>query len=152
MDFTPITEFLYIGTTPRSEDYALLRRMGVGLVINMRFEQKPQPDPFVQPLPVLWLPAFDTPLVPIPVKLLSKGVRAALVTIQRGEKVYTYCAKGVHRGAAMGAAILIAQGHSAEEAMRLIKQRRNVADPQTWYIRWPIQRFADHWKRQRVMQ
>jgi len=51
-----------------------------------------------------------------------------------------------HRGVAMGAAILIAQGLPAVEAMQLIKQRRAVADPYIWYIRRRIERFAQRWQ------
>jgi len=146
MDFSKITDSLYIGTTPRSEDYDILRQLGFDLVINMRIEQRPQPDPHVPPLLVLWLPVFDTPLLPIPVRALVKGVIAALKTISDGGKVYVHCAAGVHRGAAMGAAILIAQGYSFDKAIQLIKAGRNNADPEVWYIRRSIQRFTIYWQ------
>jgi protein-tyrosine phosphatase len=145
MDYSQITDQLYIGTTPHSTDYHTLREMGVGLVINMRFERKPHPDFHHPPMPVLWLPSVDSPLFPISIKKLSRGVSAALQTIQKGQAVYVHCHHGLHRGVAIGAAILIGLGHSAEEAMHLVKQRRQVADPYTWYIRRRIERFAAYW-------
>ena len=149
MDFSKITESLYIGTTPRTEDYQTLRDLGVELVINMRIERPPYPDLVESPLSVLWLPTFDSPLVPIPLGALFKGVRAALEKLEDGGKVYVHCAAGSHRGVAMGAAILIALGYEPQEAMQRIKQNREIADPYIWYIRRRILRFADKWNNHR---
>jgi hypothetical protein len=145
VDYSQITDQIYVGTTPGPEDYHILRELGVGLVINMRVERRPLPDPHQPPLPVLWLPTFDTPLLPIPIRTLHRGVTAALKVLKGGRGVYCHCAAGVHRSAAMGAAILIATGYSFEEAIRLIKLQRSVSDPHTWYIRRRIERFADSW-------
>lgn len=38
MNFSPITDDLFIGTTSSTEDYNYLRELGVRLVINMRVE------------------------------------------------------------------------------------------------------------------
>ena len=146
MDYSKITDQLFIGTTPRSGDYTTLRKLGVGLVINMRFERPPYPDPHIPPLPVLWLPSVDSPLLPISIKKLTRGVTAALETIHNGLAVYTHCHHGKHRGAAIGAAILIGLGYSPDEAMQLVAKRRLVADPHVWYIRRQIERFAAFWK------
>jgi protein tyrosine phosphatase (PTP) superfamily phosphohydrolase (DUF442 family) len=145
MDFSPITDNLFIGTTPSSNDYDQLRELGVGLVINMRVESRPQRDPFTPPLRLLWLPTFDSPLIPIPIKSLIRGTIAALETIQGGKKVYAHCAGGRHRGVTMGASILIAQGIDPHTAMTLIKQRRPIADPFVFYIRPRILKFAREW-------
>lgn len=145
MDFSPVTDNLFIGTTPTSNDYNHLRELGVGLVINMRVEYRPRMDPFTPPLCLLWLPTFDSPLIPIPIRALVRGTLAALETIQNGSKVYAHCASGRHRGVTMGAAILIAQGYDPHAAMELIKQRRPVADPFAFYIRPRILKFAREW-------
>jgi protein-tyrosine phosphatase len=145
MDFSLITDNLFIGTTPSSEDYDHLRGLGVELVINMRMEYRPRKDPFTPPLRLLWLPTFDSPLIPIPIKALHRGVIAALETIQNGGKVYAHCAGGRHRGVTMGAAILIALGYDSHAAMTLIKQRRPIADPFAFYIRPCILKFAREW-------
>jgi dual specificity MAP kinase phosphatase len=147
MDFSQITDHLFIGTTPRSEAYHTLRNLGVQLVINMRVERRPHPDLHDPPIPALWLPTFDTPLFPIPIRSLERGAQAALKTLDKGGKVYVHCAKGSHRGVAMGAAILIAQGYTPEEAMELIMERREVADPHAWYIKRRILRFAERWEK-----
>jgi protein tyrosine phosphatase (PTP) superfamily phosphohydrolase (DUF442 family) len=145
MDFSQITDDLFIGTTPSVRDYDTLRELGVQLVINMRIEHLPRKDPRVSPLSFLWLPTFDSPFVPIPIKYLIRGAAAALETIQNGGKVYAHCAGGRHRGVAMGAAILIAQGQDPESAMRLIAERRSFADPHAFYIRTRVLKFAREW-------
>jgi protein-tyrosine phosphatase len=145
MNYSKITEDLFIGTTPSAKDYHRLRELGVQLVINMRWEHRPRPDTHVEPLTFLWLRTFDSPLFPIPMRVLERGTQAALETIHEDGKVYAHCAGGRHRGVAMGAAILIAQGYDPHEAMALIKARRRVADPDVFYIRRRILRFAQQW-------
>lgn len=146
MNYSKITEELLVGTTPSVKDYDLLREMGVGLVINMRIERRPFPDLHASPLKFLWLPTIDWAPFPIPISMLKRGARMALETIQAGRKVLTHCAGGRHRGVAMGAAVLIARGYGAEEAMQLIATHRKEADPQVYYIRNRILRFAQQWQ------
>jgi protein tyrosine phosphatase (PTP) superfamily phosphohydrolase (DUF442 family) len=145
MNFSKITEQLYIGTTPNVKDYEILRDLGVRLVINMRWGLPPKKDTHSPAMESLWLPAIDSPIFPIPMRWLQSGVSAALEIIRAGGVVYTHCSRGRHRGPAMGACILIAQGNSALDAMQMIKQQRPVADPQVWYIRRRILKFAELW-------
>jgi protein-tyrosine phosphatase len=145
VEYSHITSDLFIGKTPRSEDYDELRELGVQLVISMRFERRPFPDRHNSPIEILWLPSFDSPLIPISMRTLQRGVEAALATIAEGGKVYVHCQAGVHRAVAMGSAILIAQGYKPQEAMQLIKQKRENADPDIWYIRRRILKFAETW-------
>jgi len=146
MDFSKITDTLFIGTTPRNEDYDLLRDLGVRLVINMRFEKRPPNERCYPPLKFLWLPTIDSPGFVIPICCLVRGVHAALETIQNGGRVYAHCQRGRHRGVAMGASILIALGYDPQEAMDLIKAQRPTADPDLFYIRSRILRFARAWQ------
>lgn len=146
MNFSKITENLFIGTTPSAKDYNQLRDLGVQLVINMRIEYPPRRDEHPNPLRLLWLPTFDTPLIWIPIKFLHRGVNIGLETIQSGGKVYAHCAGGVHRGVTMGACILIAQELESQDAMSLIKEKRPVADPFAFYIRPRILKFEREWK------
>ena len=146
MDFSQITEDLFIGTMPTATDYDHLRDLGVRLVINMRFMRGPQPDLHPEALNFLWLRTIDSPIILVPVQKLIQGTKAALETMRNGGKVYSHCAKGRHRSVAMGAAILIAQGHTPEAAMSLIKAKRLIADPGMYYIRSRILMFAQSWQ------
>jgi len=146
MNLSRITDDLFIGTTPLVDDYQRLRNLGVRLIINMRWEHRLRPDTHAEPLSLLWLRTIDSPFFPIPIRALQRGALAALETIRARDKVYTHCAGGRHRGVAMGAAVLIAQGHSPHEAMEMIKARRPFADPDVFYIRNRILRFAQKWE------
>src|SRR5687767_1336947 len=146
MNFSSITNDLFIGTTPFIQNYDQLRELGVQLVINMRLTHYPKADAYAQPLIFLSLRTVDSPFFPIPIQKLQRGAQMALETIRDGGKVYAHCAGGRHRGVAMGACILVAQGHSPLEAMKLIKDRRSFADPHIYYIRNQILRFALEWQ------
>jgi hypothetical protein len=146
MNFSQITDTLFIGNTPDRTDYDTLRDLGVRLVINMRFEKRSVSDLHQPPLHFLWLPTIDSPGLVIPIRFLVRGVHAALETIQAGGRVYAHCAWGRHRGVAMGAAILIALGYTPIDAMELIKVQRPIADPDLFYIRSRILRFAQTWE------
>ena len=146
MDFSSITDDLFIGTTPFTQNYDQLRGLGVRLVINMRLTHYPKADAYAQPLIFLSLRTVDSPFFPIPIQKLQRGAQMALETIRDGGKVYAHCAGGRHRGVAMGACILVAQGHSPLDAMKLIKDRRSFADPHIYYIRNQILRFALEWQ------
>jgi protein tyrosine phosphatase (PTP) superfamily phosphohydrolase (DUF442 family) len=148
LNYSQITDTLFIGKTPLPKDYPSLAQMGIKLVINMRIERKPYKDPYNTGLKFLWLPSIDSPLLPIPIRLLHKGVSQAITVIREGGKVYIHCAGGIHRAVAMGACILIACGRTAREAMDLIVKHRNNADPKVWYIRRRILRFEETWNSQ----
>lgn len=148
MNYSPITPDLFIGTTPSVDDYQHLRDLGVKLVINMRRGQAPAPDPHLKPISFLWLRTFDSPFLPIPISKLLQGAQMAMQTIAEGGRVYSHCAYGRHRGVAMGACILIAQGYDPHAAMKLIKEKRSVSDPHIFYIRGRILKFARQWQGQ----
>jgi protein tyrosine phosphatase (PTP) superfamily phosphohydrolase (DUF442 family) len=145
MNFSQITDDLFVGNTPSTGDYDRLRDLGIRLIINMRYSRAPHPDLHPQPIATLWLPSIDSPFFPISISKLMRGAQSALETIQHGGRIYAHCAYGRHRGPAMGACILIAQGYEPQAAMKLIKQRRAVADPFAWYVRPRIIKFAHEW-------
>ena len=147
MNFSEITDDLFIGNMPSVEDYDQLHDLGVRLIINMRFSHGPKPDSHHPPIRTLWLRTIDSPLFPMPIHKLICGAQAALETIRSGEKVYAHCAYGRHRGAAMGACILIAQGMLPNDAAQLIESRRSVADPDAFYIKPRILMFAERWEK-----
>ena len=146
MNFSRITEDVFVGTTPGPEDFEHLRNLGVRLVINMRLWMGRPPAEGHPSLEYLRLRTFDSPLVPIPEEALIQGAHAALRVIGEGGRVYTHCSRGRHRSVAMAAAILIAQGLSAETAMQLIRARRPDADPEAPHIRPRIVAFGQMWR------
>ena len=67
MNFSKITDNLFIGDNPRRDEYDYLRDLGVRLIINMRFDRRPAIDLHQPPLDFLWLQTFDNPVLPIPI-------------------------------------------------------------------------------------
>lgn len=145
MNISQITDYLYVGVRPTPQDVEALIDLNIRLMISMIGSDRP-PEVFDRPpLRLLWLQTYDTFFTPIPVKKLMQGVQAAIPIIEAGGRVLVYCVRGRHRSVAMGAAILIARGYSAEDAMDLLRSRRPVADPRAWYIRRQIRKFEQAW-------
>ena len=78
LDFSAITDDLFIGSSPSRADYDRLRDQGVRLVINMRLERPPFRDQHKPPLKFIWLPTIDSPALVIPIRFLVNGTRTAL--------------------------------------------------------------------------
>jgi protein-tyrosine phosphatase len=144
LDFSQIHENLYLSAFPRSADQALINSLNIRLILAMHWI-KPSRELGQPPVRLLWLPTIDHPFTPIPMRTLLRGVESALPVIQDGYSVLVHCRWGVHRSVAMACCVLIGLGYTADEAMHLVKQRREVADPDIWYIRNRIRKFETFW-------
>jgi protein tyrosine phosphatase (PTP) superfamily phosphohydrolase (DUF442 family) len=145
MDISQITDYLFVGAEPCHDDVTEIQAQNVRLVISMMGERRPHRVFDESPLGSLWLPSYDTFFTPISITNLIKGVESAQKVIQSGARVLVHCQQGRHRSVIMAAAILIANGHSAEQAMTLLSARRQIADPRAWYVRRQIHRFEKYW-------
>jgi protein tyrosine phosphatase (PTP) superfamily phosphohydrolase (DUF442 family) len=139
-----ITDYLYISAWPRGEHVDEIITLGVRLVLSMHW-MRPTKTLGYPPVKLLWLPTIDKPFFPIPIKTLVKGVKAALPVINDGGSVLVHCKAGVHRSVAQAACVLIGMGYNADDAMRLIHEKRTVADPYVGYIQKRIRLFAREW-------
>jgi len=144
LNVSEITEYLYISAWPQGDHGEEIRALNVRLILSMHW-MRPAHTLGHPPVRLLWLPTFDTPLTPIPIAVLRRGVEAALPVIQEGWGVLVHCRYGVHRSVAMACSVLIGMGYTALEAMGLAKEKRAVADPYIWYIRRRIEKFERYW-------
>lgn len=147
-EYSQITDQLFVAAWPVGENYSEIVDLGVRLVINMDWIS-PDPKLGEAPLRLLTLETRDSPLTPMPMEKLWTGVRAAAEIMAAGDKVMVYCKGGVHRSVVMACCILIYQGYSADEAIRLVKQKRLVARPEDAHYRKVIEDFEVAWKKQR---
>jgi hypothetical protein len=147
-DVSAITDYLYISAWPRGDHAEEIRALNVRLILSMHWF-KPARSLGDDPIRLLWLPTVDNPFFPMPIRSFHLGVEAALPVIKDGYRVLTHCRAGVHRSVAMACCVLIGMGHSAEDAMRLVKEKRAVADPHAWYIRSRILKFEKEWLAQK---
>ena len=80
-DYSQIKDQLYVAAWPTGEDYNELKELGVRLVINIDWvpadEKLNEP-----PLSVLSLTEIDTPLTPMSMKNIWKGVDQAGKTLR----------------------------------------------------------------------
>jgi hypothetical protein len=125
-----------------------LEQLDINLVINMIFHLEHPELPSNPGVEVLWLRTIDLPITPIPMRILKRGVEAALPVIRDDGRVLVYCQAGRHRSVAMACCILIGMGYPAEEAMKLVSEKRERADPWIWYIQRRIRKFETYWKKQ----
>ena len=144
-DLSQITDYLFLSSLPKKEHADHICSLGVRLVISMPLYRPPRvyrqaPFQFVH------CPSMDSRLTPIPQFILKRGVYRALPVInEQGHNVLVHCKEGVHRSVAMACCILIAKGYTAEEAMHLVKEKREKADPYAGYISKRIEIFEADW-------
>jgi hypothetical protein len=149
-DVSRITDSIFLSSLPKHEHADHIWDLGVRLVVSMPLYRPPRVY-CRSPFAFTHCPTVDSPLVPMPLFMLRRGVAAALPVIERGDAVLIHCKAGVHRSVAMTTCILIAQGYASGDAMKFVKERRPVADPYAPHILSRILAFERDWhRRQRI--
>ncbi len=72
-DVSEITDYLYISAWPRGDHAEEIRALNVRLILSMHWI-KPSVMLGQPPVKLLWLPTFDNPLAPMPIRTLQRGV------------------------------------------------------------------------------
>ena len=144
LDASAVTDALYIAARPRRHQVSGMRDLRIDLVVSMIWF-RPAPELTRAPFKLVRLPTIDSPLFPIPLWMLRRGVEAALPVISRGGRVLVYCRAGRHRSVAMACCILIGLGMTADEAMHVVVAGRPVADPHAPHIERRIRAFELDW-------
>ena len=146
LDISQITESLFISNWPIAKHVPVITSHGINLIVCtiMEGQDKELNQP---PLKMIQIRLIDAPFLPMPMSQLRRGVKAALPVMASGGKVLTFCKSGIHRSVAMASCILIGQGHSAEEAMRMVANGRELADPYKPHIRKRIEKFESYWRK-----
>lgn len=153
IEFTPtrinlswITDNLAVGGAFHQPDIARLRRMGIRAIVDCREEAADDQEELRRcGIDYLRLPTPDAH--GLSQEALDIGVGWVLEQLQRGEKVCIHCAHGVGRGPLLACCVLIAEGRSAEEALKFIKARRWQASPNaeqiTALVEWSQRRRGE---------
>lgn len=144
LDASAITDALYIAARPRRSHVSGVRELKIDLVISMIWF-RPAAELMRAPFKIVRLPTLDSPLFPLPLWMLRRGVEAALPIMNRGGRVLVYCRAGRHRSVAMASCILIGVGMTADDAMHLVVARRPIADPHAPHIERRIRAFEQDW-------
>lgn len=139
LQYCQVTPQLYVGSQFNALGKRLLARQGINSCINMRIER----DDARLGLALehyLHLPTVDDAAPSL--EHLDQGVEFIREVTTRGGKVYIHCGAGVGRAPTMAAAFLIAEGHSLDEALAMIRKVRpfiTITEPQMAQL----QRYAE---------
>ena len=147
-DISRMDHYLFLSSLPKHEHADHIWDLGVRLIVSLPLYRPPRVY-CRPPFAFTHCPCIDSPLVPIPLFILRRGVQASLPVIERGEGVLIHCKAGVHRSVAMVTCILIARGYTADDAMKFIVERRPVADPYAPHILSRIRAFEQDWTQPR---
>lgn len=130
LQYCQVTPQLFVGSQFNALGKLLLESQGVNACVNMRLER----DDAAYGLAMakyLYLPTLDDDAPSL--EHLDQGVTFIREILAGGGKVYIHCGAGVGRAPTMAAAYLMAEGHSLEEALALIRRARpfiTITEPQ----------------------
>jgi len=123
-----VTAQLAVGGRVLPGDIHRLAKAGVTRVVDTRSEHQDDAALLAEEdIKLLYLPAPDTH--PLSVAQLREGAEWVNQQIASGQRVLIHCEHGVGRSVLLTAAVLVAAGMSAHDAMRLIQRRRWQAAP-----------------------
>jgi protein tyrosine phosphatase (PTP) superfamily phosphohydrolase (DUF442 family) len=128
LNYSEITDQLAVGGAFRKRQIRRLRQHGVTAVVDCRLEAQDDSN-------ALAAAGIDLLHVPTPDRYgftygqLERGVIWSLAHIDSGGRVFLHCEHGVGRGPLMACAVLVGQGHSAPQALRMVRAKRWQALP-----------------------
>lgn len=124
--YSKITDHLYLGYNMRCCEMHFQKLLSLGISVDINVEAENEEDPTGMEIH-LWLPTKEHG-VPSQAQLLV-GARAIQSAVQKEKIVYVHCEKGHARSVVVVGAYLILEGHNPEEALKMIKNRREVTHP-----------------------
>jgi protein tyrosine phosphatase (PTP) superfamily phosphohydrolase (DUF442 family) len=128
LNYSDITPHLAVGGAFRKRQIKRLKHRGVTAVVDCRSEARDDPEALRQAgIEFLHLPTLDRH--GFTHAQMHEGVDWVLEHIDNGGRAFLHCEHGVGRGPLMACAVLVAQGHSAPEALRMVRHARWQALP-----------------------
>jgi hypothetical protein len=121
LQYSEVTPNLFVGPQYRERGKRLLQARGINACVNMRIEC----DDAAMGLDLehyLHLPTIDDDAPSL--EHFERGVGFIREVLASGGKVYIHCGAGVGRAPSMAAAYLMAEGHTLDDALALIRKPR----------------------------
>jgi len=147
LNYTDVTPQLAVGGAFRKRQIKRLRQRGVTAVVDCRMEAQDDPTALAQA-------SIDFLHVPTPDRYgftygqMRDGVDWVLDHLGNGGRAFLHCEHGVGRGPLMACAVLVAQGYTAPEALRIVRSKRWQALPNDRQLAALLD-FEDQWRRER---
>jgi protein-tyrosine phosphatase len=147
LNYSEVTPQIAVGGAFRTRQIKHLRKNGVTAVVDCRLEAQDNPDALGQAgIDFLHVPTPDR--YGFTFEQMHEGVEWVLEHLSQGGRVFLHCEHGVGRGPLMTCAVLVGQGYTAPEALRIVRSARWQALPndrqlaallmfeQQWRDRW----------------
>ena len=135
--YAVITENIMIGGQPSEKGLRRLIKRDYTLIINLREEFDYSQLVEIEKIRYVYLPtADDSSLSP---EYLEEGISVIKNELESGGKVFIHCLEGLGRSATLLAAFFIYEGHSLDNAMEKIREKRpfiNPSNSQIEMLRW----------------
>ncbi len=147
INFSWITPNLAVGgrfPVEAAEHFAT--KLGVTHIVDVRVEDKDDEAVLKEHgITLLHLPTVDTRA--ISQDMLEDGVAWINQQLADGGRVYIHCAHGIGRSVLLACCVLVSMGYSAQDALRLVKQKRRQAAPNQEQLNALVE-FARRWRSQ----
>lgn len=128
LNYSDVTPQLAVGGAFRTRDIKHLTARGVTAVVDCRLEAQDDPKALAAAgIQFLHLPTLDRH--GFTHAQMTEGVEWVLEHISSGGRAFLHCEHGVGRGPLIACAVLVAQGHGAAEALRIVRAGRWQALP-----------------------
>lgn len=144
-DISQIAEGLFVGGEIDQCEWKSLSGMGITFCVNLQHERQ---DTF-DGTPIdgyLWLPVRDGAAPTM--EHLRVGVRFVDAGIRSGRKVLIHCKAGTGRSPVLCAAYLVTQGQSTDEALDLIRTKREPIVVNTCQLE-RLREFEREWRKRK---
>jgi hypothetical protein len=146
LNYSDVTAQLAVGGAFRTRDIKHLTRRGVTAVVDCRLEAQDDAQALVAAgIQFLHLPTLDRHAFTY--AQMREGVEWVLDHISNGGRAFMHCEHGVGRGPLMACAVIVAQGYSAPEALRIVRTGRWQALPNDRQLAVLLE-FEKAWKKQ----
>ncbi len=147
LNYSEVTPQLSVGGAFRTRQIKRLRQRGVTAVIDCRLEAQDNPQALAAAgIQFLHVPTLDRH--GFTYAQLHEGVDWVLEHVTDGGRAFLHCEHGVGRGPLMTCAVLVAQGYTAPEALRIVRTARWQALPNDRQLA-ALLAFEEEWRRER---
>ena len=146
LNYSDVTSQLAVGGAFRKRQIKRLKHHGVTAVVDCRLEAQDDAQALAAAgISFLHVPTTDR--YGFRYEQMRDGVDWVLDHLANGGRAFLHCEHGVGRGPLMACAVLVAQGYSAPEALRLVRASRWQAMPNDRQLA-DLLSFEQDWRKQ----
>jgi protein-tyrosine phosphatase len=124
----------------------LAQKFGITHIVDVRLEDKDDEAVLKEHgITLLHLPTTDSRA--ISQAMLEDGVAWVNQALSDGGRVYIHCAYGIGRSVLLACCVLVTMGYTAQDALRMVKQKRRQAAPNQQQLD-ALVKFARRWRKE----